>query len=396
MKNAMRGTMLGAAALAVAILTGCNGGGGGGGGGAAARGPADAAAFAGVTIEVNPTLTFQAGGNVTYENDDTTGAFPAAASAVAGTFTYAPSGDFTTGTLSLQFPAPLDTLQLTLSNFTIQSGNVTAFRATYNGAAFNATVTNGTLAQAPAPNTGGGGGAGEQPATALPAGVQGTYNMTFDLLGPSGSGIADGNTETFVIGASSLAFAGKTLTNPVFLNGNTHEWIFKDGNLWYAVSQTSGGTLNEINVAGSGGNPFYGQYNVTGGGNGGGGNTGGGSITLKADGNLPAGTSVTLTMTHSSTMPPGTPAPSGVPTFNNGQQVTFTVNAAGNLVVGGTSLSIPFVASITGGTTYVQAIGITGDTNGGSLTLNPTTNQPIGATVSFRRGTSQITYGFTN
>src|SRR5690554_5436588 len=150
MKTRYGFALSGATAFGLALLAGCGGSGGGGGGSTTARGPANAAAFSGTTITINPTLKFLAGGNVEYTNTDSTNGFPVGNGA-PGTYTYTPSTDFTTGSLTLTFtPAigtpPVSTVPLTLSNFTVQSGNVTAFRATFQGTPFNATVTTGTLA----------------------------------------------------------------------------------------------------------------------------------------------------------------------------------------------------------------------------------------------------------
>jgi hypothetical protein len=363
-----------AAVSGLFALAGCGGPGTGGPG--AQRGPAGAAAFAGTTVRINPTLRFLAGGAVQYTNTTAGSPFPPAPVAINGTYTYTPSADFTTGSMTMQFPGAL-TIALALSQFEATAGNITRFRATYLGTPYVATVTSGTLPAAPAPGTP---PTGEQPATDIPAGVRGTHPMVF-AEAASGSGLPDGSTETFLIGADTLAFGGDTLSNPVFRSGNTGEWIFKSGSLEYAVSQTPAGILDEINVTGPGGSPFYGQYTLAGGGP-------GDTITLLPNGNLPPGTTVTLPVTGVS----GTP-PANVPLFALGQLVTFTVGSAGNLLVGDNGLDIPFNNASPGSVTYFESVGGF-DNNQAILGLDETTNVPVGAALTFSRAGGPIVYSF--
>lgn len=99
------------------------------------------------------------------------------------------------------------------------------------------------------------------PAAAIPASMQGTYNLTFHQFGSAGGPVANGTQTQFVLTADTLSFDGKTLSNPIFRSGNTLEWIFRDGNFEYAASIAVNNGLNEINIAGPGGQPFFGQYN---------------------------------------------------------------------------------------------------------------------------------------
>ncbi len=253
--------MSGAVAFGLAMLTGCGGSGSGGGGSAAARGPANAAAFSGTTITINPTLKFLAGGTLEYTNSESSNAFPVATNA-PGTYTYSPSADFTTGTLTLTFtPAigtpAISTMALTLSNFTVQSGNVTAFRATFEGTPFNATVTNGTLASAPEPNDSN--PSTDQPASAIPEALRGSRTLVF-TESAAGSNIPAGSSQDFTIGESTLTAGSLELSDPVFRGDSTSEWIFTSGSLEYALSSDSGGNFNEINVTGPNGTPFYGSF----------------------------------------------------------------------------------------------------------------------------------------
>lgn len=381
-----------------------------------APGPATAADFAGVTIEINPTFSFLSNGQVTYVNTATGGAFPAASTLINGTYTYTPSTDYLTGNLAITLPTTGQTLQLNLQSFTTQGGRVTSFNATYNGQNYNATVKNGTLTSSTLPGgtggagtgsgsgtgTGGSGsgsgsgsgtgtgggttiptpvGANEALAPDIPTTMQGTYNLTFTYV-QTGSPIAEGTTKTFVIGAKSLAFDNKTLTGPVHRNGNKFEWIFKDGDLEYAASIRNDNTLNEINVGKTGGTPWYGQYRSLGGsGNtgGSGGNSGGGTQT---GGGLAAGTTFTRTVNNVIIAPIGTQVPAGTPSFAKGDKVTFTVNASGEITF--SNLTIPFSAD--GGTAYSYVgVGATGNSDTVLVHKNLTTGSPGAVAIQLVR-----------
>lgn len=367
-------------ALGIALLTGC-GGSGSGSSTTSQRGPAGATAFVGTTILINPTLRFMAGGTVEYTNTEAGSPFPPSPVAISGTYTYVPSSSFTTGILTLQLQGAI-TITLSLSGFEVSGGNVTSFRATYNGTPYVATVTGGRLPSAPDPGSGGS-GTGEQPATAIPSGIQASYDMTF-TESTIGAGIVDGSEQTFTVGETTLNFSGRTISNPVFRNGNTNEWIFKDGSFEYALSQTAATQINEINVTGPAGAPFYGRYRVT--------TPGDGGIVLLPNGNLPPGTTVTLGMTSSEVS--GIEPPDGVPVFTIGQLVTFTVNSSGALIAD--SLSIPFQSTNAGNPVYLQMIGTPLNLDTATLILDATTKAPIEATLAFSRDAKVITYNFSN
>jgi len=234
-------------------------------------GPGGTGSFSGTTVTINPTLQFGAGGAVTYTNTESGSSFPASAG-VTGTYTYTPSSDATTGTLAVTLPAPVGAIEFTLRNFAVRNGNVTSFDAVYQGRAFAASVTTGTLPAKPAsfgsgsPSGGNSLAANEALAAAIPATMQGSYQLSFFKAtfgeGMGSTLIPDGDTKTFVVGASTLTVGDKTLGNPVFRNNNAKEWIFKDGSIEYEVSIAVAGGLNEINVGGTGGSPWLGQYNT--------------------------------------------------------------------------------------------------------------------------------------
>jgi len=270
-----------------------------------APGPAVYTAFSGVTIDINPTLSFLNNGQLTYLNNAASSAFPAAASALNGTYTYTPAADYLSGNLVVTLPGLGQVLNMTFQSFTTQGGKVTGFNTVYNGQSYSSKVTSGTLTpaavQGGTASTGGSGntggstggttpttpstggstittpvGANEALAPDIPATMQGTHNLTFTYV-QTGSPITEGTQKTFVIGAKTLAFDSKTLSGPVHRNQNPYEWIFKDGDLEYAASIRTDNTLNEINVNKTGGTPWYGQYRNLGGSGSSGSNSGSGS-----------------------------------------------------------------------------------------------------------------------
>ncbi len=351
------------AALAVLFVSGC-----GGGDDAPvnnAPGPAVYSAFSGVTIDINPTISFLSNGQLTYLNSVTGGAFPTAASALNGSYTYTPAPDYLSGTLVVNLPAIGQVMNMTFQSFTTQGGNVTGFSTVYNGQTYPTNVTSGTLPAAavtgggstttPPTNPGGGTtiptpvGANEVLAPDIPATMRGTYNLTFTYT-QTGSPVAEGTKKTFTIAAKSLAFDNKTLTGPVHRNQNPYEWIFKDGDLEYAASIRNDNTFNEINLAKTGGTPWYGQYRDTGGNgsnggnnnNGGGNNGGNGNASFGSNGNFVAGTTFTHKVISYTISPAGSAAIAGFPSFTVDEAVAFTIGSDGSLQFKG--FSIPFKA----------------------------------------------------
>lgn len=319
-----------------------------------APGPAVFSSFAGVTININPTLSFLSNGQLTYVNSVTGGAFPTAASAINGTYTYTPAADYLSGTLVVNLPGIGQVLNMTFQSFTTQGGKVTGFTTVYNGQSYNSTVTSGTLTPAAvaggSANTGGsnsGGsnsgnagttiptpvGANEALAPDIPSTMQGTYNLTFDYV-QTGSPITAGTQKTFVIGAKSLTFDNKTLTGPVHRNSNPYEWIFKDGDLEYAASIRTDNKLNEINVAKTGGSPWYGQYRDTGGSGSSGSGSGSGSGGSSTSGSLTSSLYYHPNANVSVTQP-----------YTSNQAVSFTLSSAtiagSTLAFSGKTLSNP-------------------------------------------------------
>jgi hypothetical protein len=380
-----------------------------------APGPAVYSAFSGVTIEINPTLSFLTNGQLTYLNTVAGSAFPAAANAITGTYTYTPAADYLSGTLAMNLPGLNQVLSMTFQSFTTQGGKVTGFTTVYNGQSYSSNVTGGTLTpaavQGGTTNTGGsnsgssnsGGsstgsgttvttpvGTNEALAPDIPASMQGTYNLTYINV-QTGSPITAGTQKTFVIGAKTLAFDNKTLTGPVHRNQNPYEWIFKDGDLEYAVSIATNNSLNEINVGKTGGTPWYGQFKETSGsgstgsgtgtGNGvpssssgtgsGGSTSGNGTASFGSNGNFVAGTTFTHKVLSYTITPAGASAISSFPSFTVDESVTFTIGSDGSLQFKGYTL--PFKAREGNFNLYQLTIAGSGATDNliGTVALQP-------------------------
>jgi hypothetical protein len=331
--NLSKSLLVAACAALSLALVGCGGDSGG-----ASTGPSSGDAFAGTSISFNPTVNFSAGGNLTYFNNEAGSPFPASDPAADGTYTYVPNATFTGGTLALTVDGIQSAIVLEISNFTRTGPNVTGFTANSGGQSYPVTVT-GTLVAYQRPGGGGGGGggggnAGLVDATGdIPSQTRGTFSMTFfNAFGepttvPGSPYDADDVVE-FTIGANTLAFGGKTLTNPKNPSSSLSDFVFQDGDVWYWVYGNR--TPIQINVYG-GANPtqagttFFGGFT-----NEDDEDTGGGGDTS------------TLAGTYSGIgnhVPTGTTLPDGVPA--NGATITFTIsNDLQTLVFNGRTLPL--------------------------------------------------------
>lgn len=144
-------------AAATAILTSC---GSGTGEGNSARGPFDASAFVGSVVSFNPTLRFFAAGNLEYSNEATSPFygtdFPetTAGSPAAGTYTYTPSSDFQTGTLTINVPSLSGyTVDISVTDFVSVNGVVQRFKLNFpTEGTFDAVIESGSIPAAPDPS----------------------------------------------------------------------------------------------------------------------------------------------------------------------------------------------------------------------------------------------------
>lgn len=350
MKNYIKYLVGGLLSCVIAFsLSGC-----GGDDSAAATGPESSAAFEGSSITFNPTVNFLAGNTMTYLNTEAGSPFPAAATATNGTYTYTPNATFTGGTLTLTVDGISSPVVLEVSGFRRTGRNVTGFNVRSGGQNFTVAVT-GTLLARSTTTTGGTPtlGAGETSATDIPSSLQGTYSLVFfPGFDTAIAGVPAAGTQTsFVVGARTLAFSGKTLTNPVFFNNNTLEWLFKDGSITYAVSISGSGGLNEINLYGAIGATgpvgFFGQYRTA-------------VATTLSGGKVTSG-SFTATTGFVST-PTGFPAASAIAAGTTG---TFTFGAT-TLFFDGVTFTFSSIDSTPGNDTafhiYTASVGGQTDT----------------------------------
>lgn len=392
MKNILKLSLALVTGLVALAMSGCGGDSG------ASTGPASGDAFAGTSISFNPTVNFSAGGNLTYFNAELSSPFPAADPAANGTYTYVPNSSFTGGTLTLTVDGVQDPIVLDISNFTRTGPNVTGFTARTGGQSYPVTVT-GTLLAYQRPG-GGGGSSGEARAPDIPSAMQGTYELTFYISDttPIAGVPADETVTTFTIGARTLSFDGRTLTDPIHYNGNPFEWIFKDGNIWWAVSEAANGSLNEINVQGPYSAPsiaFYGQYNDGTGGVGGGYN----SIGIGINGEYVGGgfTATVTNVVGPTTMPDG--ADLAVQSLTMGQTITVTFSNNGDLLSPDLSGVFNFSTSSGISSTYLQVRPSDTPAVADTITLGKGANElPTSMTIfSVRTGmrTTQVTYTLT-
>jgi hypothetical protein len=141
-------------------------------------GPTGGAAFSGTSVSFNPTVTFTSGTSFSWSN--VTGDNPALVITTVGvpatgTFTYVPSGDYRTGTLSFLFTDPLiPARSLTLSNFVGTSSGITSFSLVLDSVSYNASVLAAGAPLIPSAATTGGGTGGGDSANTISLGT--TYN----------------------------------------------------------------------------------------------------------------------------------------------------------------------------------------------------------------------------
>lgn len=366
------------------FLTGC-----GESGGEDPAGPRSAAAFAGTSITFNPTINFAAGNSLTYLNTDSASSFPIATAAINGTYSYVPNVNFSAGVITLYLDGVTAAQVLEVGPFVRSGPNVTGFTVRSGGRSFPATVTGTLIAFDRTSNPGAGGN--EVSASDTPASIQGPQALTF-LLSGAGSSLTDGAATTFTIAARALSFGSKTLTNPVFLNGSQREWVFKDGDLWYAATVTANNTLSAINVAGPGGSPFYGSYV----------RLDANSVTVDSAGKFAPGALFFATLASQVgpiTVPEGAALP--LPSIPTSGPVRFQVNSAGGLAIGSV-LGIPFKSASATSVVYEEVLAGSLGSNTATITKDAVTKRPTGVVVTLIRDQATpavkkttVTYNFT-
>lgn len=100
-----------------------------------------------------------------------------------------------------------------------------------------------------------------QTTAAIPAGMEGTYALTYGSAQP-GSPLTNGTTVSMVIApGGTVCIADYVLANPVTETGNSAEafWGVPSLGIKLALSNISTGSFNEVNVL-SASNQFYGQF----------------------------------------------------------------------------------------------------------------------------------------
>lgn len=254
----------------------------------AVNAPANAAAFNGVKMSFNPTITFSSDGTThtfTYVNNSTdtgTSIFPDAAGAtLSGTYSYtADATDKRKGVIAFTFTDTSKNFSLELMSFTGFSTAITGLEIKKVGDSsnniFKVQVLEGTLAPQPAStSTGTGTGTGTSTGgtdATTPDSLKGQVkNLTFGYKAqtvPTGFPYNNDDVVVFTFSSSSLLMIGsnpsRDLGTPKKYPGSEEiVWFDSQYNLFYALSLKTDGTLNEINVYSDPSKTpvsFYGQF----------------------------------------------------------------------------------------------------------------------------------------
>ena len=246
----------------------------------AVNAPASAAAFSGVTMSFNPTITLSSDGTThtfTYQNlaaDAGQTVFPDAAGAtLSGTYSYAPdSSDKASGQLKFFFADPNKDFSVTVKNFTGLGNSITSFQVFKVGdttnTAYPVTIVSGTLA--PAPATQNTGGSGTTPATipdSLKSQVKKLKFFAAQQSYPTGFPYKADDVVDFTFsgsGSLSVGSSYRDLGTPVkYPDSEELVWHDSAHGIYYALSFKQDGAFNEINVYSDPAKKpetFYGQF----------------------------------------------------------------------------------------------------------------------------------------
>ncbi|HPW58265.1 MAG TPA: hypothetical protein PLK58_06475 [Candidatus Rifleibacterium sp.] len=246
----------------------------------AVNAPASAAAFSGVTMSFNPTITLSSDGTThtfTYQNlaaDAGQTVFPDAAGAtLSGTYSYAPdSSDKASGQLNFDFAGTDKDFLVTVKNFTGLGNSITSFQVFKVGdttnTAYPVTIVSGTLA--PAPATQNTGGSGTTPATipdSLKSQVKKLKFFAAQQSYPTGFPYKADDVVDFTFsgsGSLSVGSSYRDLGTPVkYPDSEELVWHDSAHGIYYALSFKQDGAFNEINVYSDPAKKpetFYGQF----------------------------------------------------------------------------------------------------------------------------------------
>jgi hypothetical protein len=358
----------------------------------AATGPSGPGAFAGSSISFNPTVNFLAGNAMIYVNTTPSSAFPAAASpGTAGTYTYTPGPNFTSGTLTLSITGNPD-IVLEVSGFIQSGGNVTGFTVRSGGQNYPVTVTGTIVAYTPPAAGGGGSSAGLVNATSdISLATQGTYELTFlNAFGEgrvAGSPYDTGDRRNFIIGPRELTVVSTRLTNPRNPISSPTDFIYQDGSVWYWVYGNR--TPVQINVYG--GNPtqaggtFYGSFRPA---------SSGGPVTLLVSvdgtGKFTSGSSFQASIT--TTTPAVIVGPAYPAVFELASPTFFGVALNGDLQVSANSMvyNVPFLSATPTTVTYQLSETGSPNRNYSVVITKDSANKPTTIEASFSHSSGSV------
>ncbi|MEY4488687.1 MAG: hypothetical protein RIQ79_1195 [Verrucomicrobiota bacterium] len=217
-----RSGFLGMLGLVTLFITGCNDKKSG-----SSAGPAAAAAFSGAVISFNPTITFTSGTTFSWSNEtgDNEALFiTEPGSPATGTFTWVPSSDYRTGTLTFTFTGlERSPIALNLSNFSGSATSISSFTVGYNSATYNGRVLSSGSALVPHVTvTIGGGGTigGGTSGDTIASGT--TYNGTIGAVVAGGSiGTGAASLSPVSLTPGSTSFKVSSDRTKLFFNGRT-------------------------------------------------------------------------------------------------------------------------------------------------------------------------------
>lgn len=250
---------------------------------AAVNAPAGAAAFNGVKLSFNPTITFSSVGGTntfTYVNsagDTGASAFPDAGTAtLTGTFNYAQNAtNKTLASLTIDFTdAAFADFTLNLSAFSGFSTSITSFKLSKEDdpTTYDTQIVSGQLVPEPVATSDTDTDTGTGTATTTPDSMKGkVLNLTFrykqtDVV-PAAFPYNDDDVIEFAFSSSSMLMLGteaRSVGTPRnYPNSTETVWYDSKHDLYYALSLLEDGTMNEINVLSDPGTApvkFYGQF----------------------------------------------------------------------------------------------------------------------------------------
>jgi hypothetical protein len=212
--------LLGLLSAVTLFITGCGDGSKG-----TATGPTAGSSFAGAVISFNPTITFTSGTTFSWSNesgDNEALVITSPGTPATGTFTWVPSSDYRTGTLTFTFTGlERGPITLNLSNFSGTAAGISSFTVGFNSATYNGRVLSSGSALVPHVTiTVGGGTGGGTSGNTITSGT--TYNGTIGaVVAGANVGPNAGSLSPVALATGSTSFRVSSDRTKLFFNGRT-------------------------------------------------------------------------------------------------------------------------------------------------------------------------------